>query len=54
MIFNRSRRSFNEKAYKEVMEAIGSDSYTLDAPLAYRLSEANGDVPTGYTENTGF
>ena len=33
MIFNRSRRSFNEKAYKEAMEAIGSDSYTLDAPL---------------------
>ena len=54
MIFNRSRRSFNEKAYKEAMEAIGSDSYTLDAPLSYRLSEANGDVPTGYTKNTGF
>lgn len=32
MIFNRSRRSFNEKAYKEAMEAIGSNSYTLDAP----------------------
>ena len=55
MIFNRSRRSFNEKAYKEVMEAIGSDSYTLDAPpLSYRLSEANGDVPTGYTKKPGF
>ena len=36
MIFNRSRRSFNEKAYKEAMEAIGSDSYTLDAQIEAR------------------
>lgn len=41
MIFNRSRRTFNEKAYKEAMEAIGSDSYTLD-------------VPTGYTKIPSF
>ena len=61
MIFNRSRRSFNEKAYKEAMEAVGSDSYTLDAPpLSYRLSEANGDVsyrmtfPQGMRHGTVF
>lgn len=36
MIFNRSRRSFNEKAYKKAMEAIESDLYTMDAQIEAR------------------
>ncbi|MBP3662859.1 MAG: RNA polymerase sigma-70 factor [Bacteroidales bacterium] len=34
MIFNRSRRSFNEKAYKDAMEAIGGgSSYDMEEHL---------------------
>ena len=45
MIFNRSRRSFNEKAYKEAMEAVGSDSYTLDALLVIETERSEWRCP---------